>query len=85
MAVSTSSMYRTLLGYLSQLPRAMDGGECRYHPHVLRATTATLLLEKGEDIRKVQDLLGHRNVTTTQVYDKRRIATKESASHGVPI
>ncbi len=83
--ISVPSMYRILQSYLSRLPKAMDGGECRYHPHVLRATTATLLLEKGEDIRKVQELLGHAHVTTTQVYDKRRIATKQSASHDVPI
>jgi len=36
-------------------------------------------------MRKVQDLLGHRHVTTTQIYDKRRIAVSESASHDVPI
>lgn len=83
--ISAPSMYRILQSYLSKLPKAMDGDQCRYHPHVLRATTATLLLEKGEDIRKVQDLLGHRHVTTTQVYDKRRISTKQSASHDVPI
>jgi site-specific recombinase XerD len=84
-AISVPSMFRILRSYLSKLPKAMDGGECRYHPHVLRATTATLLLEKGEDIRKVQELLGHRHVTTTQVYDKRRISTRQSASHDVPI
>ena len=45
----------------------------------------TLLLDAGVDICKVQDLLGHRHVTTTQIYDKRRRTTKESASHDVPI
>lgn len=59
--------------------------ECAYTPHSLRATTATLLLDHAVDIRKVQELLGHRHVTTTQIYDKRRIATKHSASHDVPI
>lgn len=58
---------------------------CIYSPHSLRATTATLLLEHGVDIRKVQELLGHRHITTTQVYDKRRITTSQSASHEVPI
>lgn len=51
----------------------------------LRATTATLLLDAGVDIRKVQDLLGHQHVTTTQIYDKRRRSLKEGASHDVPI
>lgn len=46
-----------------------------------RATTATLLLDAGEDIRDVQKLLGHKHVTVTQVYDKRRRGTKDSASH----
>ena len=44
-----------------------------------------VLLDAGVDIIKVKDLLGHRHVTTTQIYDKRRRTTKESASHDVPI
>ncbi len=56
-----------------------------YSTHSLRATTATLLLDAGVDIRKVQELLGHRHITTTQIYDKRRRTTKESASHDIPI
>ncbi len=57
--------------------------ECIYSPHSLRATCATRLLDLGVDIAKVQDLLGHRHITTTQVYDKRRRSTLESASHDV--
>ena len=34
---------------------------------------------------KVKDLLGHRHVTTTQIYDKRRRSTSESASHDLVI
>ena len=56
-----------------------------YTPHSIRATTATLLLDSGVDIIKVRDLLGHRHVTTTQIYDKRRRSLKEGASHDVPI
>jgi site-specific recombinase XerD len=56
-----------------------------YIPHSLRATTATLLLDAGVDIRKVQDLLGHRHITTTQIYDKRRRSIAESASHDLAI
>jgi site-specific recombinase XerD len=92
--MDSATMYRLIQGYLRRLPGAMkkkqieDGSEveyCVYTPHSLRATTATLLLDAGVDIKKVQDLLGHRHITTTQIYDKRRIAASESASHDVPI
>lgn len=88
------TMYLLIQSYLSRLPGALveverpDGSKdkrCIYTPHSLRATTATLLLDASVDIRKVQELLGHRHITMTQIYDKRRRSTAESASHDVPI
>lgn len=93
-AMDETTMYRLLMSYLEQIPSGIveqqrpDGSTkriCIYNPHSLRATAATLLLENSVDIRKVQELLGHAHITTTQVYDRRRRTTKESASHDMPI
>jgi integrase/recombinase XerC len=61
--LTTRSVARMLEKYLRQ-----TGLDRRTTPHSLRHSFATHLLDRGADIRSVQELLGHKSLVTTQIY-----------------
>lgn len=65
--------------------RYKECGLKRFTPHDLRRTFATTLLEHGEDLFVVQDLMGHASIETTKRYDKRGEQQKIEAGRTLPL
>ncbi len=63
MRLTPRSIERTVEKYVKQL-----GFSVKATPHTLRHSFATDLLINGADIRSVQEMLGHSNISTTQIY-----------------
>jgi site-specific recombinase XerC len=73
-ALSADGVYAAIRTYGAQVGLTME----RFAPHALRATAATNALDHEADISKVQEWLGHANIATTRIYDRRKMRPEDS-------
>jgi len=78
-SITPDGIYKILAGYAKALRIDVAG----FGPHALRATAATNALDHGADIAKVQEWLGHANIATTKVYDRRQSRPEDSPTFKV--
>ncbi|SVE51504.1 uncharacterized protein METZ01_LOCUS504358, partial [marine metagenome] len=74
---------RTVQERVKQWSRRL-GINTKVHPHTLRHSFASHLLESSQDLRAVQELLGHADIATTQIYthlDFQHLAKVYDAAH----
>lgn len=73
--LSADAVYHNIVAHYAQKAGIQFSG---LSPHALRATAATNALDHGADIAKVQEWLGHANISTTRLYDRRRSRPEDS-------
>ena len=73
-ALTADGVYQLIKYYGKKAGIRVD----RFGPHAARATAATNALDAGADIAKVQEWLGHANISTTRVYDHRKTKPEDS-------
>jgi site-specific recombinase XerD len=78
--LSHGAIYHCVLRIYT-LAAGVDFGS--FGPHALRAADATNALDRGADLGKVPEWLGHANVSTTRLYDRRRSRPEDSPTFRV--
>lgn len=63
-----SRLSRVMIFYIIKEAAQQAGITKNIHPHTLRHSFATHLVEGGADLRAVQEMLGHESITTTEIY-----------------
>ena len=74
---------RTVQARLKKLSSILEHSQ-HLHPHMLRHSFASHVLESSHDLRAVQELLGHANLSTTQIYthlDFQKLAEEYDRAH----
>ncbi len=63
-----SALSRVMVFYIIKEAAERAGIQKNIHPHTLRHSFATHLVEGGADLRAVQEMMGHESITTTEIY-----------------